>query len=198
MMTVKEKFEKIFKENITREGADKLLDWLEKTDFFVAPASTMYHSCHEGGLCEHSLNVYSNLQAEVNLYKTTNPVEGAKISEETMAICGLLHDLRKTNFYKKSLRNVKNEETGEWEKVPFYKVEDQFPYSHGEGAVFLIERFMRLSVTEAMAISCHMGGFDDAARGGSHHVSNAFSKYPLAVLMHTADLKATYIDEKDE
>ena len=75
-------------------------------------------------------------------------------------------------------------------------VEDAFPYGHGEKSVYLIERFMRLKPAEAVAIRWHMGGFDDAARGGSFGVSLAFEKYPLAVKLHLADLEATYLREK--
>ena len=115
---------------------------------------------------------------------------------ESFAICGLLHDLCKAQFYKVGSRNVKNEETGQWEKVPFYQVEDSFPYGHGEKSVFLIERFMRLKTSEAMAIRWHMGGFDDSVRGGSFAMSNAFRMYPLAVKLHLADLESTYLREK--
>ena len=90
---------------------------------------------------------------------------------------------------------MKNEATGQWEKVPSYSVEDMFPYGHGEKSVFLIERFMKLKVEEAVAIRWHMGGFDDAVRGGSFALSLAFEKYPLAVKMHLADLESTYLRE---
>ena len=60
-MSDKSEFEAIFKENITREGADRLLEWLQKTDFFLAPASTRYHNAFEGGLVKHSVNVYKAL-----------------------------------------------------------------------------------------------------------------------------------------
>ena len=93
-------------------------------------------------------------------------------------------------------RNVKNKDTGAWEKVPYYKVEDKLPYGHGEKSVYIIGGFMRLTREEAMAINWHMGGFDDRARGGSFAVSAAFRDYPLAVLTHTADFLATYLDEK--
>ena len=116
-------------------------------------------------------------------------------SEETFAICALLHDLCKANYYKPGTRNVKNEATGQWEKVPSYSVEDLFPYGHGEKSVFLIERFMKLRVEEAVAIRWHMGGFDDAARGGCFAISEAYDKYPLAVKLHIADLEATYLME---
>lgn len=172
-------------QKITRPGADRLLAWLETTDFFTAPASTRFHGAYPGGLCEHSMNVYKRLCALA-------PEE----TPETLAVCGLLHDLCKANFYKVSSRNVKDEQTGRWEKVPFYQVEDQFPYGHGEKSVFLIERFMRLKTSEALAIRWHMGGFDDAAKGGSYAVSTAFDHCPLAVKLHLADMEATYLDEK--
>ena len=61
-MTDKEQFLDIYKTNITRDGADKLLDFLEnKSDFFTAPASTRFHGACEGGLLRHSLNVYECL-----------------------------------------------------------------------------------------------------------------------------------------
>ena len=187
-MSAENEFLEAFSLSIKRPGADRLLAWLKKTDFFTAPASTRFHGDHEGGLVEHSLNVYRRLQEEIKAL----PVAP---SDETVAVCGLLHDICKTNFYKVSQRNVKNEKTGKWEKQPFYQVEDQFPYGHGEKSVFLIERFMRLKVEEAVAIRWHMGGFDDAARGGSYAVSDAFAKYPLLLCLNVADLKATYLDE---
>ena len=140
----------------------------------------------KGGLCMHSLNVYHALHDSFF-------TEGE--SEESYAICALLHDLCKANYYKLGTRNVKNEATGQWEKAPFYSVEDLFPYGHGEKSVFLIERFMKLKVEEAVAIRWHMGGFDDAARGGCFAISEAYDKYPLAVKLHIADLQATYLME---
>ena len=112
---------------------------------------------------------------------------------ESFAICALLHDLCKAQFYKVSTRNVKNDETGQWEKVPYYSIEDSFPYGHGEKSVFLIERFMRLKLEEAMAIRWHMGGFDD---NSGYSISQAYDRYPLAVKLHLADLESTYLREK--
>lgn len=184
-MSYKEKFIEIYNRYIKREGADELLAWLEKTDFFTAPASTKFHLCEEGGLCEHSVNVYECL---VERY-------AGQHSDETLAIVALLHDLCKAQFYKVSTRNQKNELTGQWEKVPYYTIEDKFPFGHGEKSVFLIERFMRLKVEEAIAIRWHMGGFDDTAKSGSYTISNAYEMYPLAVKLHIADIEATYLRE---
>ena len=184
-MNAKERFIETYNALIKREGADKLLEYLLSSDFFTAPASSKFHNAFEGGLCEHSLNVY---QAMIDRYNDGKP-------DESMAIAALLHDLCKAEFYKVSQRNVKNEATGQWEKVNYYTIEDKFPFGHGEKSVFLIERFMRLKVDEAIAIRWHMGGFDDAARGGSYAINGAFEKYPLAVKLHIADIEATYLIE---
>ena len=187
-MGYKEEFIEIYTQNIKREGSKELLEWLQKTDFFTAPASTKFHCACEQGLVMHSLSVYRTL-----IDKHFDP---EKDNAESFAICALLHDLCKAQFYKVSTRNVKNDETGQWEKKPYYSVDDIFPYGHGEKSVFLIERFMRLKTSEAMAIRWHMGGFDDSARGGSFSISLAFEKYPLAVKLHLADLESTYLREK--
>ena len=182
----KELFLSTFRKNVQRPGAEKLLAWMETTDFFTAPASTRFHAAYEGGLLDHSMNVYNVL-----ISKHFDP---ASDDIESFTIVSLLHDLCKAGFYKTELRNRKNDR-GEWEKVPVYTVDDQFPYGHGEKSVYLIERFMRLRTEEAMAIRWHMGGFDDAARGGCFAISEAYDKYPLAVKLHIADLQATYLME---
>ena len=184
-MTYKEEFIQIYQENIRRQGSKELLDWLLRTDFFTAPASTKYHCACESGLIMHSISVYK-VMMEKHFDEQAD-------SAESFAICALLHDLCKAQFYKVSTRNVKNEETGAWEKQPFYMVEDTFPYGHGEKSVFLIERFMRLKVEEAVAIRWHMGGFED---GGGFSMSLAYEKYPIAVKLHLADLESTYLREK--
>ena len=186
-MNAKDEFIQTFNDNIHREGADALLRWLESTDFFTAPASTKYHSCHEGGLCEHSLNVCKRLGG---LYEGISG-DGTDVSE-TVAICGLLHDVCKANFYTVQMRNVKNE-SGQWEKKPYYAIDEKFPFGHGEKSVFLIERFMTLTAEEAVAIRFHMGEFDTL-----RCTSDAYSKYPLAVMLHVADEMATFLDEKEE
>ena len=187
-MGYKEEFIQIYQENIKREGSAELLEWLQKTDFFTAPASTKFHGACEQGLVMHSISVFKTLVEKHFEPETDNM--------ESFAICALLHDLCKAEFYKVSTRNVKNDETGKWEKVPYYAVEDKFPFGHGEKSVFLIERFIRLKPAEAVAIRWHMGGFDEAARGGSFAISVAYEKYPLAIKLHLADLESTYLREK--
>lgn len=176
---------------IKRPGADKLLEWLETgSDFFKAPASTKYHLAREGGLFEHSLNVYYRLKEQNELLK-------AGYTEETLAVCALLHDICKANFYKASTRNVKNEATGQWEKVPCYTVDEKYKFGgHGSKSVYLIMLFMRLTPDEATAINCHMGAYDRPAN--DYQIGAAFESNKLALMLSVADQYAAYIDERED
>lgn len=195
---MKDEFLRIYHENIKRPGAEEFLKWLESTDFFSAPASTRFHLARPGGLVEHSVHVYERLKKLYSVEKYGDLSDVAVFPEaETIAICGLLHDTCKANFYGVEMRNRKNEQ-GRWEKYPFYVVNDQLPYGHGEKSVYIISSFMKLTREEAMAIRWHMGGFDESVKGGSHAMSDAFSQFPLAVLLHVADLQASYLDESEE
>ena len=193
---MKDKFIKAYTENITRPGADKLLAWIESSDFFTAPASTRFHLSSPGGLLEHSLHVFERMKAICANEATITPGFNEP-SMETIAICGLLHDICKANFYAVEMRNRKNDQ-GRWEQYPFYVVDDKLPYGHGEKSVYIVSGFMRLSREEAMAIRWHMGFSDNDFKGGGYSVGNAFEKFPLAVLLHIADLQATYLDETGE
>lgn len=167
---LKARFLSVYGETITREGADDLLRWLTESDFFVAPASTRFHGCHEGGLLRHSLNVYDCLKRNVEqagLQDTYSP--------ETIAVSALLHDVCKVNFYKKGYRNAKDEETGQWYKI--------------------VQNFMHLEPEEILAIRAHMGGWDTAVKGGNGFVGKIFERSKLAVLLHFADMEATYFME---
>lgn len=194
-MTEREEFIAIFNENIKREGADKLLDFLEnKSDFFTAPASTRYHNAFEGGLLRHSLNVYKCLVAYLERARVKEEYK-LEASAETTAIVTLLHDLCKVNMYRVSYRNAKNDKTGQWEKVPYYEIHDTLPYGHGEKSVYMISGFMRLTREEAMAIRWHMGfsGNED-----KNTIGRALEKFPLAFALSVADMEASYFLEGSE
>lgn len=191
-LALQEKFIRIYKENIFRKGADKLLEYLcsEESDFFTAPASTRYHGAYAGGLLEHSLNVYACLKDYLSRPRVQS-MYGMQYSEESIAISALLHDICKMNFYTVDYRNAKNAQ-GQWEKVPYYKIDDRFPYGHGEKSVYMIQFFMHLRKEEAFAIRWHMGfsGPEDA-----NTVGRALEQYPLAFALCTADMEASYFME---
>ena len=193
-MSAKEEFIEIFREHVHRDGAEALLDYLtNKSDFFTSPASARYHGAYAGGLCEHSLNVYHCLTDYLARERVTD-LYGLEYSPESIALVALLHDVCKTGCYRQGSRNVKGPD-GKWQAVPTFFYEDPLPYGHGEKSVYILSGFLRLTREEAMAIRWHMGGFDDAARGGCFAISEAYDKYPLAVKLHIADLEATYLME---
>jgi len=185
----KEEFLRIARENINREGVEELLSFLESTDFFTAPCSTRFHLAEKGGLCQHSLNVYDRL-----LRLCIDEYGEESINIETITIVSLFHDVCKCCYYKETTRNVKKD--GEWVQEPYYTVEDALPYGHGEKSVYIVNGYMRLTREEAMAINWHMGGFDARVQGGTQAYSEAYSRFPLAVLTHMADVMATYLDEQ--
>ena len=150
-----ERFEQIFLSQVTRPGADKLLEWLKSTDFFTAPASTRFHGAYPGGLVKHSLNVYYALLGNFNLHALYSP--------QTQAIVALLHDVCKANYY-----------AGEY---PDYTVKDQIPMGHGEKSVYLVMKHMELTDDEALAIRWHMGAYDDAVTAGARAAAMSGLKF---------------------
>lgn len=190
---MKDEFIEIYKRYIKREGSKDLLDYLlsSKSDFFTAPASTRYHLSKEGGLLEHSLNVYKCLKAYMERPRVKD-VYKLQATDETIAIVALLHDICKVNVYKQSMRN-KKDSTGKWIQVPSYEYQDELPYGHGEKSVYIISGFMKLSREEAFAIRYHMG-FSNTE--DIRNVGEAFARFPLAFALSTADMEATYFLEE--
>lgn len=180
---MKEEFLSLLR-STNREGMDKLIEFLLKTDFFKAPASTRFHGDYEGGLLEHSMKVYEILKEKVE--KSSFPIE---VAPESIIIIALLHDICKVNFYKVDYRNAKNE-FGEWEKVPYYTVEDTIPYGHGEKSVMMLTEYIKLTSEEKYCIRWHMGFSEPKELYTT--LGQAYKKYPLGLLVFEADLEATY------
>ncbi len=193
-MEAKDEFLEIFYDNVERDGSDKLIEWLERTDFFVAPASGRRHGAHRGGLCEHSLFVYKRFIKLLEMEYGKNWTD--RISAESAVIISLFHDICKVNTYTEDVKNVKVD--NQWVQKPYFKYDDPLPYGHGEKSVYILSGFIKLDRVEAMAINWHMGEYDPRVKGGSFTAATAFYKYPICFLFHLADLAATYLDEKPE
>lgn len=173
-------FWSIYDRFITRPGADSLKSWLQSTDIETCPASTRFHESYVGGLKDHSVKVFHELCRLVKAYPEV------KASMETIAVVSLLHDVCKLNTYKTELRN-KKDESGKWIQVPFYTFQEDLSYgNHGGKSVFLVQKHIRLSDEEAVAIQCHMG-----VETGNYAVNDAYRQFPLAFLLHTADMGST-------
>lgn len=186
-----ERFEKLLLET-KRDGIEKLIEFIRKSDFYTAPASTRFHGAYEGGLLDHSLNVYDCLNNKVASNLMWNDAL-MNMEYESIAITTLLHDLCKTYYYTTEMRNKKNEQ-GTWVQVPFYTVDDKIPYGHGEKSVMMIEEYIKLKPIERYAIRWHMGAYEPKELWGT--LSEAMNKYPLVLAIHEADMEATYLLEK--
>ena len=167
-----------------RPGIKELVEWLNNSDFKVAPASSRYHGSYEGGLLEHSINVYNELLREKDLIKLFN------IGWDSLIIAALLHDICKVNYYKRDFKNVKK--NGAWVQEPYYSVDDFLPIGHAEKSVIIIQQFIKLNEVEIAMIRGHMGGF---VSDPYFNPSQLYNKYPEALLLHIADMKATYVLE---
>ncbi|KEI12772.1 HD domain-containing protein [Clostridium novyi] len=181
----KEKIIELLK-STERPGIEIIIQYLNETDFFVAPASTKYHGNFDGGLAEHSLNVY-------NLFKKKNEQFDLGLSSDTLIITSILHDICKVNFYKKQPRWRKNDK-GKWESYEGYICENDFSIGHGEKSVIKLMQFIKLSKEEIVLIRWHMGGFE--SKENQKDISNSYNLYPAALALHTADLEASYILEE--
>lgn len=183
-MTNREKFIQLCAK-IDRPGKAELFEWLESSDFFTAPASAKYHGAYEGGLLEHSLNVYEALFKLLTIYPET------EVSVESALIVSLFHDLCKVNMYEKETR-YRKDENGKWEPYEAYIHNEKLHYGgHGSKSVFILQNFIKLTPEEATAINCHMGSWD----GDNNTIAAAFEHCPLAWLLHVADESATFITE---
>lgn len=181
-----------------------LIEKLESSGFFTAPASTKYHDSIDGGLCDHSLNVYYNLRSLVK-----NKHLEDIIDNDSIIICGLLHDMSKMNIYEKYFKNVKkyseygtkhdNGGNFDWEVEESYKVvdaEDRFLYgNHEETSEYMIRHYIPLKLEESVAILTHHGGtnYDSVPK---ESVFARYERYPLATLLHVADMISMFVDER--
>ena len=180
---MKEEFLRLLR-STNRENIEELIEFITKTDFFEAPASTRFHGAREHGLLEHSMKVY-----EILKYKVEHSVIDIKTPQESIILIALLHDLCKANYYKIDYRNAKNT-LGVWEKVPYYTVDDTIPYGHGEKSVMMITEYIKLTPEEKYAIRWHMGYTEPKELYNT--IGLAYTKYPIALLTNEADLEATY------
>lgn len=197
------KFEQLLT-SVKRDGIDKLLAYIRKSDFYRAPASTRFHSCHDGGLLEHSMNLYECL-----LSKKQNPIWAEvlrEVDDESLILVALLHDLCKSYLYVPEFKNkkvysdtgTKKDEGGrfDWQAVKGYSTDDKIPYGHGEKSVMMIEEFIKLKPIERYAIRWHMGFTEPKEYWNT--LTTAIKKYPVILAVHQADMEATYLLEEEE
>lgn len=195
-MTNIKRFKQIVADTISRDGIDNLMEWVEhETDFFTAPASTRYHGSYEGGLLEHSLNVYDRLVWEME--HTVGTGWEDIYSPETVAIVALFHDLCKIDRYILTEKWRKDAD-GQWESYDAYDYNrEKSEMGHGSQSVFYLQKFIQLTEVEAQAIYWHMGAYDISPYATLAACSETFKWNPLSFLVHRADMAATYVVENE-
>lgn len=175
--------------NTNLPDIERLVDWMKLTDFYTAPASTRYHLSCEGGLAQHSINVFDalfrfNFEGFIDY-----PVE-------EIVLASLLHDVCKIHTYQIE-QKWRKDERGQWESYPAYVFNEKFSYGHGEKSVYLVEQWVKLPYHVATAIRAHMGFSDASFKGGDKLIPNIFADNPLALYLSFADQHASFITEKE-
>ena len=164
------------------ETAMQALQWLNTTDFYEAPASTVYHDAHKGGLLKHTLNVVDCLADLID----SEPFNSVDIGDALVSAC--CHDWCKIRMYESYMRNVKNEKTGQWEKVQAYKQKDErfIALGHGVSSMYLANRCFSLTLECAAAIRWHMGEYN-VAQNEMNELHQCNEQFPLVQLLQFAD-----------
>lgn len=198
----KQQFLSLCREHIHREGIEKVLAYLENSDFFTAPSSTNFHLNEEGGLCRHSINVFETackLYEHIALpaIRSGQSPFTEEIPLESIAIAALLHDVCKVKFYHK-VERWKKDAHNKWVSYPGYEVRDDFPFGHGEKSCLMLGWYMRLKPDEMLAIRWHMGMFDMGENGSSQRYAfyAATEKSALVNIIQSADLLSAKLLEK--
>lgn len=181
-----------------REGIEYVIEDLEKDGFFEAPASSGHHLNIQGGLCQHSLNVCKAGLMIWEGLKTLDPSGVNNAKRESAIIATLLHDVCKTDIYKRTVKKRKNK-LGQWEDSEGYRVSyKDFPMGHGEKSVImLLCSGLELHDDEMLAIRWHMGawGINMNSYEDQRNYDTARQKYPLCSIIQSADSLAAAIME---
>ena len=198
----KQRYISLCHQHIQRDGLDKVLSYLEKTDFYTAPSSSNFHMNEAGGLCLHSMNVFETackIYDQIALPAIQSGISPftEEISMESIAISTLFHDLCKVKLYHPKER-WKKDEQNRWVSYPGYELQDDFPFGHGEKSCLMLSWYMRLKPEEMLAIRWHMGMFDMAENGSSQRYAYyaATEKSALVNIVQAADMLTSKLLEK--
>lgn len=185
-MTNREKIIDLLKQ-VKREGIEELIQAMDEGGFFEAPCSGAYHLSKEGGLAEHSLNVYNAL---FNL----NYTMCADLDYDSMLIVALLHDLGKMGDHGKPNYVLNILKSGKVSDAkPYETNKDLYYEEHEIRSVIIAERYITLSEEEESAILHHNGLFGKLDSSFGNH---GFDRDKLAFLLHTADMYVSRFKEE--
>lgn len=131
--------------------------------------------------------------------KTLEPSLATEVKRESIIIASLLHDVCKSDIYKRSVKKRKNA-LGQWEDTEGYKVTyKNFPMGHGEKSlVMILLGGIDLYDDEMLAIRWHMGawGLNQNSFEDVRSFDTAQKLYPLVPIIHAADGMAANVMER--
>lgn len=178
----REMFDKLISK-VNRKGFDSLIKYLDVNGYYTAPASTNNHLATDGGLMQHSINVTTSM---LDMAKALH----ANVSEESIIICGLFHDIGKADYYGKPNYRENILKSGlRSEPKPYEINKDLLGVPHEVVAIQELTRFIKLTEEEAHAIYFHNGLYTPsgyAIKG---------KETPLYLLLHSADMWASRVIE---
>lgn len=197
-MNIEENKAKIFNllKSTKRKGIDNVISELDKSDFYIAPASSKFHGNYDGGLAEHSLNVYIQAMYIKKVQQKIRPDIINNINDNSIILCSILHDICKIGYYKK-VKKWRKDPNNKWEEYETYDSDSKsMPLGHGEKSVIMLLKWgLELTEEEMLAIRWHMGAFDKPGYYASEQNFNESSKIPLVSIISCSDMLATKITE---
>ncbi len=174
-------FRNLYPREKADEKANRCIAWLEGTDFFTAPASTIYHDACNGGLVQHSLRVYNKMVELLGI------ASFCEVDWKAALLTALVHDWCKIGLYERFMKNVKNEATGSWEQTPAFRhAKTQIPLGHGTTSMFMAGKFFKLTTEQALAIRWHMGVYQ-VSETEKPDLFRSNESYPMVYLIQFAD-----------
>ena len=183
-----------------RPGVDDVIADLESQGFFEAPASAGHHLNVAGGLAKHSLNACHAALGVWESMSKLDPTLATEVTRDSIIIAALLHDVCKTDIYRRSVKKRKNS-LGQWEDAEGYKVSyKSFPMGHGEQSVgMVLLSGLEVSDAELLAIRWHMGawGVNQNSFEDCKNYDAARKLYPLVAIVQAGDSLAAALRERD-
>lgn len=171
---------------VNREGIEDLKEFLSNSSFFTCPASQYSHANYPGGLAWHSVNLTKIALSLNKMYKTN-------ISEESIIIAGLCHDLCKIDNYS-IIDKWKKDDKGKWVSYKTYGNKNIPMCQHGPQSALMAARYIKLKEIEEQAICWHMGAYGQSD-SENKAMSNATKTNPLILLIQQADMASAFIYE---
>lgn len=178
---------------------DKLKAFLVDIGFYTAPCSGSNHLCREGGLAEHSFNVYRymrGLHFVWDMHSTSGVYQDSVFKVSILHDVGKCGDFGKPSYIPKYINSKKKDENGEYIKElskasPFETNKDLLYLPHEVRSINLCRKYgIPLTEEEEHAIFFHNGKYVPSGRD--------WHETPLSMALHFADLYVSRVIEGKE